>query len=64
MAADVQGQGGRAVAAGDQREPVRNQRPGRLQGRLPACSVFGVEGVDYEADVNPDVKIDNLVDMT
>ena len=25
---------------------------------------FGVEGVDYEADVNPDVKIDNLVDMT
>lgn len=25
---------------------------------------FGVEGVDYDADVNPDVKIDNLVDMT
>ena len=25
---------------------------------------FGVEGVDYEADVNPDVKIGNLVDMT
>ena len=25
---------------------------------------FGVEGVDYEADVNPDVKIENLVDMT
>ncbi|HIE0129040.1 enoyl-ACP reductase FabV [Stenotrophomonas maltophilia] len=25
---------------------------------------FGVEGVDYEADVNPDVKIDHLVDMT
>jgi enoyl-[acyl-carrier protein] reductase/trans-2-enoyl-CoA reductase (NAD+) len=25
---------------------------------------FGVEGVDYDADVDPDVKIDNLVDMT
>jgi len=25
---------------------------------------FGVEGVDYEADVNPDVKIANLVDLT
>lgn len=25
---------------------------------------FGVEGVDYDADVDPDVRIDNLVDMT
>ncbi|KAG1254642.1 hypothetical protein G6F68_010747 [Rhizopus microsporus] len=25
---------------------------------------FGVDGVDYEADVNPDVRIENLVDMT
>src|SRR5690606_11805917 len=25
---------------------------------------FGVEGVDYEADVDPDVRIDDLVDMT
>lgn len=25
---------------------------------------FGVDGVDYDADVDPDVKIDNLVDLT
>ena len=25
---------------------------------------FGVEGVDYEADVNPDVKINDLVDLS
>jgi len=25
---------------------------------------FGIDGVDYDADVNPDVKIENLVDLT
>src|SRR5690606_19457736 len=25
---------------------------------------FGVEGVDYDADVNPDLVVGNLVDMT
>ena len=25
---------------------------------------FGIDGVDYDADVNPDVKIDNLADLT
>lgn len=42
---------------------LRDDRLRRLQARVPAPVRFRDSGVDYEADVDPDVKISNLIQL-
>ncbi|KAG1388512.1 hypothetical protein G6F59_015922 [Rhizopus arrhizus] len=49
--------------AADVQRKVISALAGYKADFLRLCG-FGVDGVDYEADVNPDVRIENLVEMT